>query len=193
MVRGRLKRAKASVSNYIASKKINEQFESKFIHDLLSYHPTQKSKGATCFRVSRGRQYGTRTLEFLGKDGSGDSISWVSCLRAKLGLKQRSESWTKRYRDAVWDGARQEFLEANSRRVSEGVYSATCMGCQKRVLKDSDNKTFEVDHHPRSFKSILEEYTRSGRPEEAWPEFHDRVATFQLLCVECHRAKSATG
>lgn len=171
--------------------------ETAFLHLLLARHPEAKEKmGCGILRFFVTRNFGGRPhLEFMRKDGSRDSVSWVTCVS---GISQNLKA---RIVAALRNEIREDIVLAKELAIKNGDK------CECGLIF-LDFSQFEMDHI-NSFKLIVDRFMsyysytldlekRSGGLEflkdrqfaNLWQVFHMTNSVLKPLCKSCHKLKT---
>jgi len=204
---------KALVTEKINQQVLNAQFRDVFLEETLSYHPNpEKINGDIKYLVVCTDFYNARTLFFMD-DEKYDSISYNACITHALGMAPMSSHKTnvqKAFRTAISQGSI-DFLHKSLDKQGYG----TCQFCTDTFTTKTQNPNvnhIQVDHIV-SFQSIFMEFTDTNNInrdtiqikrdiingyeitndglKDAWINYHDNQAKYQLLCRTCNIKKGA--
>ena len=180
--------------DFMNKKTIGEKFIEKELMELLTFHPEAEEKGVSCvsdidYMVVRPHAlFKSPCLYYKSglKDEEHD-ISVKKCIRSLFGnYTKPSDNYKlcRALRGAIADGTRLEFFEKYKNNKCE-----TC-----------DNVSDSVDHYPLTFKKIVEgfgfgkvevmyngyDYELKPPLKQKWKDYHDKQASYRMLCRSCN-------
>lgn len=147
-----------------------------------------KMQGVVDAKVMKDKKYKVNDgVYVIRADGTEDDFSLNQCITNIAGNKKKFDSLNNKMRTAIF--------------CQRGVLKDTCNECnaavqpRSKAMGDKTIKVGEADHVlPFNLlqASFLEEFPFEDTPEwmDRWSQFHLRNASWQTLCVECHRVKS---
>lgn len=176
----------------IGSKPIGEKFKDNELMLLLTFHPEAEEKGVVKVSdieylvVRPHKVFKSPTLHYKSKLRSEeDDISAKSCIRSLFGkYKEPSyhEKLCRAMRGAVFNGTRQDYFINHS--------NSKCSNC--------DAVSQAVDHYPLAFSKIMDNFGKENlkvfyngydyelKKPGAWREYHDKHASYRMLCHSCN-------
>ena len=201
------------MTDIIKKYNVDERVDNKELLDLLQYHPTKKIIPANIdYLIIRIRPpFNKPALFFKYRDCEiEDDISYVSCIKNLFGKyseeKNKEENIMYAFRNESHIGTKKEFFISHTD-LSDNVFYGVCDHCKIRT----DNIT--TDHFPIPFKTIFEDFIklenidiiiidvyqnesneiRISNKDIAmkWRIYHDKMASYRLLCGPCNSSFGA--
>ena len=152
-------RAKEYIQNILRKYPLNTYINSEdflFILDLLNRHPRQEEKigvGILSIKIQKDEFGRNKQFLILRKDGSSTDFSYLTCLDGKyknsLGL----------FKESARNAVKNQIIEYRN------SYFTTNQNKEGKILCKETNKRISikechVDHHPRSFDSIIDDFIK---------------------------------
>lgn len=190
---------KKLVAEFIQEKKLNVKWNDDFLERLFHHHPkTNKVKNIEYFVMRRASTFTGYVLCFKNReDDEEDDISYDLCLRSLFGLNKDEkirhlEHMTKAFRSAVSSTKRITFFHSQVDKL------CNICGASDRIDVDHFTIPFSeifdaffletaLDESEITLKRVNYTYrTCDYTVEDRWIAYHDRIATYRLLCKSCN-------
>lgn len=177
----------------INSQTMDEKFIDKELMELLTYHPEANEKGVVHISdieylvVRPHKLFKSPTLHYKSiLNSEEDDISAKMCIRSLFGNYKEPtyhQKLCRATRGAIAHGTRLDFLNKHK--------NSKCSNCSA--------VSQAVDHYPLPFSKIMENFV-NGRTLEIeyngydyelktpgpWKEYHDKHASYRMLCHSCN-------
>tara|TARA_B100000700_G_scaffold143753_1_gene159721 strand:+ start:461 stop:1153 length:693 start_codon:yes stop_codon:yes gene_type:complete len=197
------------IGRHIMNKyKIDDFIENNVIISLLKFHPTKPIDidNLQYLIMKIDKRYKTRTIFYKNKNSNKvEDISWKKCIRNLFGKynneNEHRYNIIKAFRNETHKGSKKKFY-LNNTYIKNGIYIGKCEHCGKTSNKMS------TDHYNLSFQEILDMFLKDNNIQlcnitiyknkkgkfkikdrklaNEWLLYHDRYATYRLLCRSCN-------
>lgn len=202
--------AKSKIRSILLNNK-NKVFHNDLIVKLIkNFHPSQKA--SKCERLFFGKclhhpiNNDEEVLQIVENDGDKKSISWNKCIDVVYAKTTKNKSndlsdLKEALRAAIHNTSRMDFIVSSNIKRIGGCLIGDCSKCKRK------NIIIEIDHDKTPFSTIAHEFLASENETPAtfkistiheladvetkkrWIAFHDKRATFAILCKRCNASK----
>lgn len=165
-----------------------------FLLELIKRHPDYESKtglGIDYFTISKN-PYSRQNcfhLTFTRIDGSTDDISYNLCIKSKgLTLKQKTiNAMRHSICSDIQHFKMNAVLKCNKCGILEQHYDVDHYGVEFKEISESFIEKYGICSlfaNDECFTCFNDEIYK-----KKWIDYHNEIATLQLLCVSCHKSK----
>jgi hypothetical protein len=204
------------ITTFLNEQDLNVAFNDENIELLLKQHPNENKVQNIEYLIVRIRPpYNKRALFIKNFNASSeDDVSYKYCLRSLYGLYDSKKNNMSRilsaFRDSTFETRKINFFY--NQNISYGVnneYIGLCANCK------TESK-INVDHYEIPFKKIFDDFLKNNTEviveyinvfenekkcyeftditlKDKWVNYHDKIATYRLLCNTCNSSLGTYG